>query len=290
MGNSSFIPTHYIPLQEQELEALLNSASHVPIEINTQETQESPIRTVVVAAEIHVDPRTSSPVINLEDNQRQDSISPTTVTEPEPPAAGTTHTGPFNVFLFRKDLKNIGKIEWDQISDFLLLKQLETGLIIDLSKSRFNSMRRSHQLTTSNETDAIKVSAFLQEHLDRNTYGVFAPNTSSELDQNNNRVITYLPKNLATVVDAGLLTQLMRAGTSSFSHPIEYHISLPAPPKTMDNGRIAVIYEVTEDFMGYLKSNNLRIHLVGKTQKFKIIGQLKNTAEMEHNLGSINLG
>ena len=220
----------------------------------------------------------------------------TTADQPEEPVtqASTLNQGhpaqqernTFNVFLFRRDLKNIDKSEWEEVSATLLLAQVRQGLLLDLSKSRPNRFRRSHQISCKSEDDGRLVTELIKSTLDP-TYCVFCPNLTEEIAMGAQRVITYLPKKLLPCLDAGLLTNLLQIGVPDIN-PVSNHLQLPVPPKILDDGRIAIVYQISPELLSYLKLNNFRIPLIGVELRFKLISSLRGTAEIALNLGRIN--
>ena len=207
--------------------------------------------------------------------------------QPEPSLLSTTQPQPHNIFVFRSDMKEISPEEWGNLTGGLLIKQLQQGIQLDLNKSRYNKLRRSHQIQASSEADVTKVFQFLTNNLE-GQYKAFCPTSEDSIQKGDLWCMAYFSKSTIPLIDLGLAHQIIVVGANGFSNVME-HLNFPAPPKSLDDGRMSLLYEVSPDLLSYLQKVNFRLVFMGGEIRFRQVSKMRRNAEINDLMSNVSI-
>ena len=186
----------------------------------------------------------------------------------------------YNLYLHRKDLKHLAKQEWEEISELLVLYQLQLEITAVIENTSYCKQRRSHKITTADLDNFANIKTVLRGALDPTTYNIYCPH---ELKSTPNLVTCVLPAFLAKFTDAGQIFKLINLATKC-SPP-----NLPVPPKELEDGRISVVMETSPDLLAFLLQRKMRLSLVGRTIYFKVVADLQTDRELSANLSELSM-
>ena len=149
------------------------------------------------------------------------------------------------MFLFRDDLKEFQEGEWNGISETLALHQLENEIAISLSFAGYDKKRRSHKIKADSPNDLDKANSMIKQALEGKPYKIYIPSNRPATAE---WITCVIPKTLSFLVNKGQLFKLI-ALTTNFG---QNHIQMPVPPKELENGRFAIVVELSGDLSTYL--------------------------------------
>ena len=172
------------------------------------------------------------------------------------------------------------------LTDDLLLAQLEGTIVLDLKSSFPNKERRSYTLKTFDKDGAILMADIIQNNPAFTAYKSYCANLETNLETES-RITTILAPSLQRFVDAGTLTKLILIGSKDFlsKHKLsnlDNDLDMMCPPKCLENNRTSISYNLSERYKDWLNNNNMKLKLMGKVLSFKTISQLTQKADEEN--------